>query len=80
MFLDLVDRLLAEGQAVSSNIRAGNYAPRLFAQRPDREGYRHADFERAMQVLFAEKRITSVLYGRRSDERRRIERVPEGNP
>jgi RecA-family ATPase len=80
VFLDLVDRLLAEGQAVSSNIRAGNYAPRLFAQRPDREGYRHADFERAMQVLFAEKRITSVLYGRRSDERRRIERVPEGNP
>ncbi len=62
VFLDLLDRFAAEGQRVSNNSRAGNYAPRIFAQRPERERFTKADFERAMQALFAGKRIVVGTY------------------
>jgi RecA-family ATPase len=75
VFLDLIDRTDGEGQPVSSNTKAGNYAPRLFATRPDRERYVRADFERAMQALFARKEITNATYGRKSDLRTRIARL-----
>jgi RecA-family ATPase len=75
VFLDLLDRTTVEGQPVSSNSRSGNFAPRLFAMRPDRERYGKPDFERAMQGLFAGGTITNVQYGRKGDERYRITRV-----
>jgi RecA-family ATPase len=50
VFLDLLDKTTAEGQHLSSNSRAGNYAPRIFAQRPEREKFARPDFERAMQT------------------------------
>jgi RecA-family ATPase len=69
VFLDLLANMTAEKQPVSSNSRAGNYAPRLFGRRPDRERFRQADFEVAMQSLFAQKQIVNVPYGRKGDER-----------
>jgi RecA-family ATPase len=74
VFLELVDVTTQEGQPVSANSRAGNYAPRVFAMRPpyERENFRRADFERAMQALFARREITAEEYGRKGDARRRI--------
>ena len=57
VFYDLLNRALAEGQYLSNNSRAGNYAPRIFAMRPDRERFVKADFERAMHDLLATKEI-----------------------
>jgi RecA-family ATPase len=74
VFLDLLDKTTAEEQPVSSNSRAGNYAPRLFASRPDRERFAKGDFEHAMQALFASREIANENYGRRSDMRSRIVR------
>jgi len=74
VFLRLLDKTTAEGQPVSPNTRAGNYAPRLFSQRPDRERFRKADFARAMQALFAAGEIINEPYGRKGDLRFRIAR------
>lgn len=74
VFLRLLDNTSAEGQPVSSNTRSGNYAPRLFSRRPDRERFQKADFEWAMQALFAEGEITNEPYGRKGDLRFRIAR------
>ena len=56
VFLDLLDRVMAEGQYVSHKPN-GNYAPRIFSQRPDRERFTKADFQRAMHALFAAREI-----------------------
>jgi RecA-family ATPase len=74
IFLELIDKTTAEGQPVSSNSKAGNYAPRLFERRPERQRFTKADFERAMQALFAARQIKNEPYGRKSDERSRIAR------
>jgi hypothetical protein len=68
----LLDKTATERQPVSSNPRAGNYAPRLFSSRPDRERFGRTDFERAMQALFASRDIANEEYGRKSDVRSRI--------
>lgn len=57
VFFELLNKTTAEGQRVSWKPNAGNYAPTLFSIRPDREGFRKADFKRAMQVLFARRVI-----------------------
>lgn len=77
VFLDLIDRCGSEGQYVSHNSRAGNYAPRIFSQRPDRERFAKADFARAMQSLFASKQIVVGRYrGANRHEADRIVRAP----
>jgi RecA-family ATPase len=77
VFLNLLEKTSADGQPVSANSRAGNYAPRLFASRPDRERYTKSDFERAMQALFAARKIINETYGRKSDTRTRLIRRPD---
>jgi RecA-family ATPase len=62
VFLDLLDAIIAEGRHVSENSHAPNYAPQLFAMRPDREGFTKADFGRAMQALFAKREIAIGEY------------------
>jgi RecA-family ATPase len=81
VFLDLLATTTQENQPVSSNARAGNYAPRLFAKRPGRERFGFKDFEAAMQRLFAQEAITNVPYGRKGDERYRIASIttPKGD-
>jgi RecA-family ATPase len=68
VFLDLLARLKDEGQHVSHNSRAGNYAPRIFGLRPDRDRFGPADFARAMQALFAQRKI--IITPRRGSDRK----------
>lgn len=69
VFLDLLDAVTAEGRRVSDNTHASNYAPKLFAMRPDRERYTRADFRRAMEALFARREIILGTYkGANRDE------------
>jgi len=78
VFLTLLDRCVASNMSVSHSKNASNFAPRVFAQRPDAEGYTSPDFGAAMSRLFAEKRIRVADYGRPSDTRQRLARTQEG--
>ena len=82
VFLALLDEHnAANRRPLSESNNATNYAPRVFASLPDKErdSYREADFRRAMETLFKDRKIASVPYGRRGDERRKIVRnVGEG--
>jgi RecA-family ATPase len=75
VFLRLLDTLAEEGRSVSPNDRASNYAPRLFAQRPERCGYGSADFARAMERLFACKAIVIEEYRQDYKPRQRLVRA-----
>lgn len=72
VFLEILDKVTSEGRHVSEGRTSANYAPRVFARRRDREGFKRADFERAMERLFQEGRIRNEEYGRPSERRRRI--------
>jgi RecA-family ATPase len=73
VFLTLLDQMWSEGQWVSHNSRAPNYAPKLFAKRSGRQGYRMADFERAMQALFEAREIGIVEH--KTPDRKNKERI-----
>jgi len=77
VFMALLDEFTTNKRPVSEASRASNYAPRLFAKqsREQRQDYRESDFARAMETLFASRKIENVDYGRPSDMRRRIARV-----
>ena len=62
VFLDQLAALQREGRHVSDNPRAGNYAPTIFASRPDREGYSSSDLRRAMETLFASQKLRMGEY------------------
>jgi hypothetical protein len=74
VFLDILDAMMSEGRPVSDSSRAGNYAPKIFARRPERDGYTKHDFVGAMERLFAAGEIAVEEYGRKSDLRHRIVR------
>ena len=77
LFLTLLDRCLEQGQAVSDSSHAANFAPKIFAKRPDRRGLTRKDFDVAMQALFASRSIRLGEYGRAGKWRSRIERDPQ---
>ena len=62
IFLALLAALNEEGRPVSANTYARNYAPRLFARRPDRQGASKRELEFAMERLFVAKRIKVETY------------------
>ena len=78
VFMDVLDKATAEGQHLSHNSRTGNYAPRVFMQRPDRERFGKADFERAMQSLFLSINSPSAPIGRNRHEHECIIRATAG--
>ena len=53
VFLQLLDRIMAEGRYVTDAPSSPYYAPQVFAKRPEREGLRRGDFTAAMDRLFA---------------------------
>ena len=57
VFVDLLRKTEIEGRHVSDAQNASTYAPRIFARRPDNEKHKLAQFEHAMEKLFAEGRI-----------------------
>jgi RecA-family ATPase len=75
VFLDLLDAFTRENQRISESKNAGNYAPASFGKRPERDGYRKADFEIAMQTLLSRGAIRIGEFGPPSKRQRRIERV-----
>ncbi|HYE70099.1 MAG TPA: AAA family ATPase [Aquabacterium sp.] len=79
-FLSILDRCTASNIPVSNSKHAGNWAPKVFAKRPDADGYTLAEFDHAMAALFAQGEIILVNYGRAADERRRIARRSPGTP
>ncbi len=72
VFLELLGKFEADNRHVSESRNATNYAPRIFAERTEREGFNKADFRRAMEALFSQGQIKIEEYGRKSDLRRRI--------
>lgn len=76
-FLELLRAVTAEGRPVSDNSRAGNFAPKLFSSRPDRQGFGRQEFSRAMEGLFTAGVIGVESYGRASDTRKRIVQTNE---
>jgi RecA-family ATPase len=80
IFLDLLDHCDAQDFRVSSSRHAGNLAPKMFAKRPDAQGYKLREFEGAMINLFAKRMIRLEAYGRPGDARQRIVRDAEGEP
>ncbi len=77
VFLDLLARLTTTGLRASASRNAGNYAPRLFSERSDRQGFTRRDFERAMGALFSTGAIKVEPYGRPSD---RTEHLVQATP
>ena len=72
VFLDLLGKREAEGRPVSHKSRAGSYAPKEFAKRPDRQGIDKRAFGRAMEGLFSSGSIKVVRYGKSSDSTEKI--------
>jgi hypothetical protein len=74
VFLDLLREMDEQNRPVSSNSKAGNYAPRLFDSLPTEQrcGFRQGAFEIAMNALLRDRAIKNVGYGRNGDERTRI--------
>ena len=62
VFMDQLAAIKREGRHVSDNSRAPNFAPKLFAGRPDREGFKFQDFKRAMETLFVDRKIHITDY------------------
>lgn len=50
-FLDCLDACISQGRAVSHNVRAGNFAPRIFAKMPGVKGMTQEQFQAAMERL-----------------------------
>jgi len=73
VFLKLLGQTIREQRWVSHSPRAGNYAPRMFAGMPAREGCGIGDFRQAMEALFESGQILNRQYGKPSDKTYRIE-------
>jgi len=74
-FLTLLDRCTVSGIATAYSRNAGNWAPRVFAARPDRGDCTRAELEAAMNRLIAGGAISLEEYGRKGDARRRLTRA-----
>ena len=73
VFLTILGDMVKADRAVSANCHSGNYAPKIFARHPGRDGYRVADFERAMEALLA--RGTVRLESYRNEYRNAVQRL-----
>ena len=80
VFLELLDAVTGENRYVSDSSHSHNYAPRLFAKRPGREGFNKGDFAGAMERLFSDGKIRVEEYGREHDNRKRIVAVSVDAP
>ena len=77
VFLALLASCTASGINLSMSQNSTNFAPRVFAKRPDRKGCTRREFDAVMPGLVAAGRIRMETYGRKGDCRSRIAAVPE---
>ncbi len=78
VFLDLLDKVGPTGRHASDSRNSGVYAPKMFSQQPDRQGFTKRDFEVAMNRLFAAGQIRVEHYGKPSDKTHHIVRAIAG--
>lgn len=71
VFLEALDTLAKQGVEVSE-IRQGQYAPKVMARMPQTNGYKQNQLDRAMVSLFGSGQIELEHYGPPSRRRRRI--------
>jgi hypothetical protein len=62
-FLELLAAVTAQNSYVSDSVHSGHYAPKLFASRPDGNDFSAPEYSRAMQRLFAAKRLRMGTHG-----------------
>ena len=72
VFMECLEAVMSEGRNASESKHSGNYAPLLFAERPEGRGYQKEEFRRAMEALFHAGKIRVEPYGRVGDHRQRI--------
>jgi RecA-family ATPase len=72
VFRSVLVATYGSGVWASANPAARNYALRMFARRPDREGLELGVLEQAMHRLMHAGSIRTEPYGRRGDERMRL--------
>ncbi|RVP80659.1 AAA family ATPase [Sinorhizobium meliloti] len=73
VFLALLNLHNERGDFVSARTKARNYAPKVFAAHPKREGLTPRLFAAAMESLFEKGAIRSVRYGPPSDDTWKLE-------
>ncbi len=78
VFLDLLDKTVPTGRHLGESRNSGNYAPKIFSQHPDRQGFTRRDFEVAMNRLFAAGEIRVEHYGKPSDKTHHVVRPSPG--
>jgi RecA-family ATPase len=61
-FLAILSRCWEQGVYVTHSPNAGNFAPKVFAKQPDRNGFSAKEFDRAMQRLIADNVIRVESY------------------
>jgi RecA-family ATPase len=76
VFLELLQELNAQGRRVSPH-RSPGYAPKIFSEHPNSKGIALKIFARAMDVLFAEKRLKVQREGSPARSRDCIVEVPQ---
>ena len=79
IFVDLLERFTRENRFVSENERAGNYAPKVFAQLKEAAGHSRGDLRRAMEALFSSGRIVVGTYVGTGRHQHRCIRLKEGS-
>ena len=74
VLLSLLRDFESQNRPISDSSRAWNYAPRIFARMPRERhhGFKEADFVKAMERLFKDRKVELVPYGRKGDDRRKI--------
>lgn len=77
VFMALLSAVTGEGRHVSDHSHSGNFAPRRFAIRPDRQGFTKVDFATSMERLFADGKIKVESYGPPSKHQEHIVPVLE---
>jgi RecA-family ATPase len=75
MFLELIGSFAREGRNVTSGPTSPNFAPKLFAKRPEAEGLNRFDMTEAMERLFSKGVIREESRGKASRPVRCIVRV-----
>ena len=62
VFMTLLARCESAGLMLSESRNAANFAPRIMAKRPDRNGYGKKEFETAMHTLIAARALEVIDY------------------
>jgi hypothetical protein len=75
VFLELLDKAHERKQNLSASINASNYAPKVFAADPNRQGLRKRDFVEAMERLMSTSKIEVAMYGKPSQPIYRLQRT-----